>query len=181
MRRTSLIGVSALVLAGCATTQGYEAILNTWVGDTSDHLVSVWGPPSQQYNLSGGGRVLEYSRSTEIVLPGTTTYQPVTTTSSGTVAARSTSMGSYDSVQTTGTYEGTSTTYVPQTTAPTHIPQNCVTRFTTDGSGRVVSWAWQGNACRAVPPKAPATQPTANPTPHYKKCTADQLRNGECN
>lgn len=44
-----------LLLAGCATTAGYEKILNSWVGDNVDHLVSSWGPPASSYQLSDGG------------------------------------------------------------------------------------------------------------------------------
>ena len=44
-----------LLLTGCATTAGYEKILNSWVGDNADHLVSSWGPPASSYQLTDGG------------------------------------------------------------------------------------------------------------------------------
>ncbi len=176
MRVSGASTLLLLWLTGCATTAGYEAVLQSWVGDTTDHLIAVWGLPEQQYPLDGGGRVLQYSRSGEIVIPGATTYQPVTTYTNGSVTAVGTGG------MATGSYDGTSTTLVPQTSAPTVIPQQCVTRFTADSSGRITRWAWSGNACRSIAPKKPATQAVQAPaaTPTYTKCTADQLRSGAC-
>ena len=174
MKRTIVFVVLSISLCGCATTSGYESVLQTWVGDSADHLVSVWGPPQQEYRQNSGGKVLEYQRSGQMVLPGVTTYEPQTTYSSGTVSATG-SNGSYMN----GSYGGTATTYVPHTSAPTVISKQCVTRFTADANGRITSWAWQGNACRSVAPKKP-TASTTNPTPSYQKCTAEQLRRNEC-
>jgi len=103
-----------------------------------------------------------------------TTYQAQRTYDNGTVSAVS-SNGNYVN----GSYNGTSTTYVPHTSDPTVIAQHCVTRFTADSAGRITSWSWQGNSCRAVAPKKPAA-PAPTPTLVYQKCTADQLRSGEC-
>jgi len=174
----SRIAASILLamLAGCATTAGYEALLQTWVGDSTDHLVSSWGVPQQEYRQNGGGTVLQYSRSGQIVLPGMTTYQAQTSYTNGSVSA----VGSNGNMV-NGTYDGTTTTYVPHTSDPTVIATRCVTRFTADARGRITNWAWEGNSCRAVAPKktvvaaATPAQPTA-----YKQCTADQLRHGDC-
>jgi hypothetical protein len=171
--RILILTTILILVAGCATTAGYEAILNTWLGENSDHLVSVWGPPDSEYALRDGGKVLMYAHARTIMLPGFTTYQAQTTYTSGTVSAMGT--GGYAQ----GTYNGTSTTYVPQTTAPTPIEMSCTTRFSTDASGRIVNWAWQGNACKGRAPKQEA-QPKVIPAP-YKKCSAEQIRTGECN
>jgi hypothetical protein len=176
MRRLGASILPLLWLTGCATTSGYEAVLQTWVGDTTDHLVSVWGIPQQQYPLDGGGKVLQYVRTGQVVIPGMTTYQPVTTVTNG----NATAFG--NAGMATANYNGTSTTYVPQTSDPTVIHQECITRFTANASGRIVHWAWQGNACRSIAPKKPtAPQIEAHaPPPVYNKCTADQLRSGTC-
>jgi hypothetical protein len=173
--RIIAVSIGAVILAGCATTAGYEAVLKTWIGASSDHLVSSWGPPAREYNLTSGGKVLEYSRAGNVVLPGGTIYHPQTTYSTGTVSAV-TSTG----VTSQGTYGGTSTTYVPENLPPMVINLSCVTRFTTDAAGRITNWAWQGNACKATPPKQQTTAPSAPPILNYKKCTADQIRAGEC-
>jgi hypothetical protein len=146
MRLIAFLALS--LLSSCATTAGYEAMLNTWVGDSEDNLVSKWGPPQSSYPLSNGGRVLQYGRSGNIVIPGMTTYQPVTTYNSGTVSGYNTDGGYVN-----GPYNGTATTYVPQTSEPIVIPQRCTTRFTVNSDGRITTWSWEGNACRAVAPK----------------------------
>lgn len=174
MKPFTVAVLCSIFLGGCATTAGYEAVLNTWVGDTTDHLVSVWGIPQQEYQQNGGGKIFQYERSGQIVLPGTTTYQAQTTYTNGSVSAVGSNGSSIN-----GSYDGTSTTYVPHTSAPTVIPTQCETRFTADASGRITNWAWQGNSCRAIAPKAPVVA-AATPTPTYQKCTADQLRRGEC-
>ena len=63
MRRILAIALLSTALVACATTAGYEAVLNTWVGDSTDHLVSVWGVPQQQYRQNNGGTVMQYERS----------------------------------------------------------------------------------------------------------------------
>jgi hypothetical protein len=175
MKLVSAAILISTVLAGCATTAGYEAVLQTWIGDSSDHLVSVWGIPAREYQQSNGGKVMEYDRSGQYVMPGVTTYQPVTTYNNGTVSAYG-SGGGYVN----GTYNGTSTTYVPHTSDPTVIPLSCVTRFTADSSGRITNWAWQGNTCRATAPKQPTTASHA-PSTDYTKCTDYQRRQDLCN
>src|ERR1700733_1888308 len=165
-----------VLLAGCASTAGYEAVLQTWLGDSSDHLVSSWGVPQQVYRQSGGGTVLQYSRSGQIALPGMTTYQAQTSYTSGSVAA----VGSNGNMI-NGTYDGTATTYVPHTSDPTVIATRCVTRFTADASGRITNWSWEGNSCRAVAPKKTSVVAAVPVQPvSYKKCTADQLRHSDC-
>jgi hypothetical protein len=164
----------AAFLGGCATTSGYEAVLQTWVGGSTDHLVSVWGIPEQQYRLNGGGVILQYSRSGQIVLPGMTTYQAQTTYTNGTVSATGSNGNTVN-----GSYGGTSTTYVPHTSGPTVIPTNCTTRFTADTNGRITSWSWQGNRCRAKAPKKREVPPPIQAA-QYTKCSADQIRRGEC-
>jgi hypothetical protein len=163
-----------MLLGGCATTAGYEAVLQTWVGDSADHLVSVWGIPEQEYRQNDGGKVLQYKRSGQFVIPGYTTYQAQTTYENGTATVSDTRGNNVN-----GTYNSSSTTYVPHTTDPTVIATSCVTRFTTNANGRIIRWSWQGNACRAKEPKKPTAKPTP-PSPLYKKCTADQIRSDQC-
>ena len=142
----NLILVSLLLLAGCATTAGYEKLLSSWVGDNVDHLKSVWGQPDNTTTLSDGGSLLEYNRQRNVQLGGYTTTVPVTTTTSGTANI----YGNRSSA--TADYSGTSTTYVPQTTPVQNINMQCVTRFTANSQGTITRWAWQGNDCRAKEP-----------------------------
>lgn len=140
-----------VLLNACATEEGYRQVVNTWVGAHADQLVSVWGPPQNFYQLSGGGEVLQYDAQRQVQTGGYsyTTYQPQNTYSSGNVNTYSPYSGvGY------GSYSGTSTTYVPVTTTTPITVTNyrCVTRFTTDSQKIIRSVGFQGNDCRAVPP-----------------------------
>ena len=159
------------LVSGCATTAGYEAVLQTWVGDSTDHLVSVWGIPQQQWKSPSGVEVYQYSRSGNIVIPGMTTNRPVTTYTNGTVSGYDNS-GGYANAS----YNGTSTTYVQETAPPTVISTSCVTRFTIDPQGSITSWAWQGNSCTAVPPKGPREQQQ----PVYRPQATTASNNARC-
>ncbi|MCC7225826.1 MAG: hypothetical protein IT507_03930 [Burkholderiaceae bacterium] len=51
MRISRLLGtlatmVSLALLGGCATTAGYQSMLQTWVGQNEQSLVTGWGAPS---------------------------------------------------------------------------------------------------------------------------------------
>ena len=59
MARLALMAIVAL-LASCATTAGYERILNSWVGREEIDLVRSWGPPLQAYETAGR-KFLSYS------------------------------------------------------------------------------------------------------------------------
>jgi hypothetical protein len=115
----------------CATTGNYEKILQTWVGSPVDNLVGSWGPPQSQYKLSGGGMVIEYSRSSTGTVGGYTSSQPVTTYNID---------GSY------------STTYVTTTTPSYNVQYSCRTIFDVDKNNIITSWRWEGNSCIAYDP-----------------------------
>ena len=44
--RTLAIMASLALLGGCATTAGYQSMLQTWLGQNEKSLVTAWGPPS---------------------------------------------------------------------------------------------------------------------------------------
>lgn len=139
--------VLLLVLSGCATTANYENILNSWTGSNVDNLVMQWGPPSNSYPLSNGGRVLEYSNQRNIQIGGYTTTVPQTTYNSGNADVYGTGGSAYV------TYSGSSTTYVQETTPVQNIAMQCITRFTVNAQGIITNWAWQGDDCKAMEPK----------------------------
>ena len=74
-----------LLLAGCATTAGYEKVLSSWIGQRADRLISSWGAPVNITQLSDGGKVLEYSNRRNVQIGGYTTTTPVTTQHNGMV------------------------------------------------------------------------------------------------
>ncbi len=143
MKKLFAIGISAILLAGCATTANYEAILRSWVGQPVDNLVSSWGAPQSSFKLSNGGQVLEYSNQRNMQMPGYSYTTPQTTYQNGTVSAYGSSGSAY------GTYSGTSTTYVQHQTPGYNIALSCSTRITVNSNGIITNWAWQGNNCKA--------------------------------
>lgn len=133
MKYYSSIALSLFVtlISSCTSTKNYESILNTWINDTEQNLVSRWGPPQGFYISPEGDRILTYHRNGTIELPG---YEgPSTTYLSGT---------NYG-----GSFHGTATTY-GNSSAPTTIYLSCQTNFTVK-NGRITTWSYQGNNCRA--------------------------------
>jgi hypothetical protein len=136
--------VVSCILGGCATTANYEAILQSWIGQPVDNLVSTWGPPQSSFTLSNGGQVLEYSDQRNMQMPGYSYTTPQTTYQSGNVSAYGSGGSAY------GTYSGISTTYVQHQTPGYNIALSCKTRITVDSNGVITNWAWQGNNCKAI-------------------------------
>lgn len=122
MQRFLLITFAA-VLASCATTAGYEKLLNSWVGAQEIDLVRSWGPPIQSYE-TGGRKFIVYSSSRNVYLPGTApSYQ---TTYIGNRAYTNAVGGS----------------------PAMNTDKSCTTTFELDSS-KVVSWSYKGNDCKA--------------------------------
>jgi hypothetical protein len=137
-----------LILAGCATTANYEKILQSWIDHDADDLISRLGPPDKTSTLSDGGRVIEYVRSSNMQLGGYTYTTPQTTYHSGSASAYNNYGGSAY-----GTYSGTSTTYIQQQSPVYNIPLVCITQFRISPGNKIIQWQWQGNSCKALPPK----------------------------
>ena len=122
------------------------------MGHNKDELVGVWGAPQSVYQLAAGwGEVLQYDKQRQVQTGGytSTTYQPQSTYSSGSVNTYSAYSGSGY-----GSYSGSSTTYVPVTTTTPVVTKTyrCVTRFTIDSRKIIRSVSFSGNHCKAVPP-----------------------------
>lgn len=46
LMRVIIVMALLAVLGGCATTAGYQSMLQTWVGQSEQSLVAGWGPPA---------------------------------------------------------------------------------------------------------------------------------------
>jgi hypothetical protein len=122
-------------LTGCATTENYSAILQSWIGAHVDDLVLSWGPPQASFDLSTGGKVLQYEESRNVYVPGVSYSTPVTTYQPGLYGALI-----------------PSTTYVQQQTPGENHTYSCKTTFTADKNGVIYDWRWEGNDCTAYAP-----------------------------
>lgn len=113
------------LLAGCsrATTRKYEALLNTWVGQSDAALLGSWGPPDSVYD-NGGVKYLTYFKSSSGYIPGVApSYQ---TTIIGNTAYTNAVGGSPGYAYTT----------------------KCKTTFMVS-DGLIQRWRYEGNACRS--------------------------------
>ena len=115
--------VLAAALTACATSAGYEKILNSWVGVQEVELVRNWGPPLQSYE-TGGRRFIVYSSRRNVYLPGTApTYQ-------------------------TTVIGNTAYTHAVGGSPGMNMDMSCTTIFELEGA-QVVSWSYNGNDCKA--------------------------------
>lgn len=115
--------ICLLALSACATTAGFEKVLNSWVGAQEIDLVRSWGPPVQAYE-AGGRKFIVYSSRRNVYLPGTApTYQ-------------------------TNVIGNTAYTTAVGGSPAMNIGMSCMTTFELEGS-RVVSWSYKGNDCKA--------------------------------
>lgn len=124
--RAVLVGLTALIVASCATQAGYEKILRSWVGHSEAALVSSWGAPHRTYDSGSGTRILTYhdESSGSVRIPTVQSHQGMI----GNTPYYGTATGGY--------------TQVP-------IHHQCITSFTLV-NGTVTKWSYQGNACRAT-------------------------------
>ncbi|KOO13326.1 hypothetical protein AKJ18_19140 [Vibrio xuii] len=115
------------VLQGCATTEKYNAILDTWMGHNINELVQSWGYPDSTFEAPNGNKVYVYGYQASTYVPQTN----YTTTTYNVIG------NNLYSNSTTNSYGGYS------------VNHNCTTYFETDVDGTIVNWQWKGNACKA--------------------------------
>jgi len=70
MKSYLLILIVLMLISGCATTEEYKKIVESWVGSSEIALIRGWGPPQQSYE-SGGTKFLVYNSSRNVYLAGT--------------------------------------------------------------------------------------------------------------
>ncbi len=112
-----------VVLSACATTAGYEKMLNSWLGAQEIDLVRSWGPPVQSYELDGH-KFIVYVSQRVVHYPGT---EPTFHTTIRDGKAYTTAIGG---------------------SPPMTVGSSCTTTFEIAES-KIISWSHQGDDCRA--------------------------------
>jgi len=56
-------GLLVLLWLGSCTTASGDQVMQSWVGDTSAHLIQSWGPADEQSTDGQGGTVFVYYRN----------------------------------------------------------------------------------------------------------------------
>lgn len=71
----SIALLSSLLLSACATytTAAYEQILDTFIGDTEQQIISVWGVPDRTFE-SGENKYFVYTRKETSYVPETPAF-----------------------------------------------------------------------------------------------------------
>ncbi|MCS6894090.1 MAG: hypothetical protein NZO16_05960 [Deltaproteobacteria bacterium] len=57
-----LLPIMLLVTMSCGLIVTYEQKVYPWIGRHVDSLIVSWGPPSHSYDLSDGGKVIQYKK-----------------------------------------------------------------------------------------------------------------------
>ena len=118
-----MIVALAAAITSCATTENYEKILSSWIGQPLSALIDSWGPPDTEF-VNDSNRYLTWNKSETVFTPGTAPKYTTTKIGNNTY---------------TNTVAGTpaySTTY------------SCKTTFIVRDN-YVASWRWEGNHCKA--------------------------------
>jgi hypothetical protein len=89
MHRLILLGIVAIFLASCSTTQQAAVALQSgWVGKNADDFFRRYGPPASSFALADGGMIYEWvGGRAAVYIPGTAS---TTTTSVGNTAISNT-------------------------------------------------------------------------------------------
>ena len=139
--KSAIALAAVLLMPGCATSAKFATKMDGFIGQSEGAVIVAYGIPQGSYPLQDGSKVLQYTRSSNIVLPGATTMQPVTTNTRGNVTLNQ------GMLQSTGSYTQQSTTYVPTQGPATNIALACSVTFTVDSGGIVRQWNANGNHC----------------------------------
>ena len=114
-----------------APVVNYKVIIDTWIGKHVDLLVQVWGPPTSEYTLSSGGKVIQYEKRGTLTIPSKSDLKMHTNYSMGSDGFMKPSFGYYNAQQ-----------------PDTLVNVSCTTRFTVDTKGMILLGRWEGNYCR---------------------------------
>lgn len=137
MKKFWILGFFLVFVSGCATTRGYEQMLDSWVGASDRDLIAMWGAPDSVYEFDATQKVVTYHHGGSIYNPG---MEPM-----------------YYSTRVGNTITTTPVGGVP----PQITNYSCKTDFTIT-NGVVTKWRWEGNSCRAVPNKPKTTDENSN-------------------
>ena len=135
MKVISSIILTLALITGCATTENYEKILQTWVGKHVDELVLVWGPPQSSFELSTGDRVIEFHDVKYVYIP--VLSYPISRT--------------YH-YRTPGGSVGTIETHTEHEIPAQSYTRSCKTRFIVGADELIKQWEWEGDYCTALDP-----------------------------
>ena len=136
-----------LLLGGCATQAGMEQAMHSWDNGNINDFIAKAGPPAQVYDMPNGNRMFVFGRSSSYTTP---TYTSPTTITANTSINRygNTSYGTINAQVYGGQVYGGQT-----------FNSSCTIRLTVNPSDTIITWAYEGNACRFRPRNLSAANP----------------------
>jgi hypothetical protein len=125
--RRALVASALVLLAGCATTAKFDAMMQSWVGSSiNDYIAANGYTPNQVLDDADGGKIYIFGQSAQGM------YQMPTTTTTNVYGAGNAAYG-------TSTTSGGM--MIP-------IVMQCTWTFRTNASGKIYRYSWRGNACK---------------------------------
>jgi hypothetical protein len=115
-----------VVVVGCATGAKTDAAMKSWLNSNVSELVASWGPPDSSVQLPDGNIIYTWTGRGSYTTPTQTTTN---------ASAYGIGNSAYGTAQST-------------TTGGQTIQYWCQKSFTVSASGKILSYHWQGNACR---------------------------------
>lgn len=107
-------------LSACASVQGYDDYLESWIGKSESDLVATWGAPMQMRDLGAGRQLFVYMRQKTVMTPGDN--------------PQNVNFGNYS-------------VYNPMNDAmESETMYYCETTFTTEND-IIIDYSWAGDAC----------------------------------
>src|SRR5579871_1942932 len=130
-KRSLLVMALAAValIGGCATREGLEARLRAWEGRNVNDLIAKVGPPTSTFQMPNGNTIYTYARSAIGTTPVYRTPTQTTVNVVGNTAYANTTGGQV--------YGGQA------------YQVSCTVNYTVDKNQTIISWQYEGNACRA--------------------------------
>ncbi len=64
------LAVVCAVSTSCRTVQGYETMLQSWVGKSEAQLVTTWGAPASMETIGPGRQLFVYIKQHQVTVPG---------------------------------------------------------------------------------------------------------------
>jgi hypothetical protein len=143
LSRFVTIAIAATGLVACMSSAERAEKWNArWLGVHVDELITRKGPPTREYTLSDGQRIIEFRETREETVwrstPGTVSRGPSTYETEGTIERRSGSSGSYDVRSTTRERQGTGfVTAAPSLRPAGTVQRVCIFRFRVGTDDRI--------------------------------------------
>lgn len=135
----ALFFLSLLILPACyqiPTRSGYQYQMQFWNGQSVDQLISSWGPPTTEYPLTNGGRVLQYEKVRKVRVNNSSRHT------------------FHHGMLDPDPFSDDVTVIVDMPEQPVYEERKCITRFTVDPNHIILYSNFEGRDCKDYGPSS---------------------------